>query len=118
MPANSLDDRKTCDEATCNGVQPLPPGLSTGALVVAPGVRAQVDTTLQHDDCCELRLLSLTGKVRQTLLWPFDRPVPFDTRRRVRAVSARRWTQAVAHALRPPFDPLVPRAAPGGLDVV
>jgi len=118
MPANSLDDRKTCDEATCNGVQPLPPGLSTGALVVARGVRAQVETTLQHDDCCELRLLSLTGKVRQTLLWPFDRPVPLDTRRRVRVVSLRRWTQAIAHALRSHLDPLVPRASPGDVDVV
>ena len=118
MPANSIDDRETCKLQPPHALQPLPPGVSIGAQVLARGRRCRVDAAVPHHDCCEIHL-GLPGRPRpQVLLWPFDRPVPLEGGRRFRAVRLRTWTRTVARFLRSELDPQTPRAVPDDVHVV
>src|SRR5687768_13479638 len=119
MPTNSIDDRKTCDETTSPAVQPLPPGVTAGARVVVRGRAARLEGIVEHADCRELHLLNDDGPAsRRVLLWPFDRPVAIDSRRRLRVVRFRVWAASVTRALRCRMDPATPRGDVASVDVI
>jgi superfamily II DNA or RNA helicase len=121
MPTNSIDDRKTCEEAPPPAVQPLPPGVGPGSRVLVRGSAAQLVSIVEHSDCRELHLFNeVPGRLgdRWVLLWPFDRPVRIDQGRRVRVVRPRAWAVSVIRALRPQTDPATPRCHVAAADVI
>ena len=110
MPANSIDDRETCDLASPEDAQPLPSGVVSGGDVVVRGGRWRVEATIAHADCHELHLSGHATRERRVLLWPFDRPVAAEQGLRVRRVRLRTWASAVGRAVADTVDPLTPRA--------
>lgn len=119
MPTNSIDDRRSCEEAAPPAMQPLPRGVSPGARVVVRGSLARLDSIVEHADCRELHLFNDRGAVpHRVLLWPFDRPAPIDSRRRIRVVRFRVWAATVTRALRCRMDPATPRGDVATVDVI
>lgn len=119
MPTNSIDDRKTCEETLPPAVQPLPPGVCPGARVIVRGGSARLDSIVEHTDCRELHLFNDDGPLRRrVLLWPFDRPVPVDSRRRLRVVRPRVWAASVIRTLHRRTDPVTPRGEAAAVDVI
>lgn len=93
--------------------------MTPGARVFVRGSRARLDAIVEHADCRELHLsLDEEPPRRRVLLWPFDRPAPVDTRRRVRVVRPRVWAASVARALRRRTGPVTPRGAAANVDVI
>lgn len=117
MPANSIDDRKTCDEPAVARTQPQPPGVSTGADVRIRGRSRRVDAIVAHADCCELHLTNAESARRQILLWPFDRPSA-PAVRRLRVVRLALWLRAVSTLVSSELAPWTPRATAGAVDIV
>jgi superfamily II DNA or RNA helicase len=113
MPANSIGDRETCDDAAPAAVQPLPPGVTPGAMVSVRGSRCQLEAVVAHADCRELHLRG--GRV---LLWPFDRPIAVDERPRARTVGLWRWAAAIGAATADAVDPLAPRSRTGSARIL
>ena len=109
MPANSINDRETCDLPSPHAAQPLPPGVVSGADVVVRGGRWRVEATVAHADCHELHLTGHATRERRVLLWPFDRPVAAEHGWRVRHVRLRTWAAALGRAVADGADPLTPR---------
>lgn len=120
MPANSIDDRKTCAQADPPAVQRLPPGVSPGARVIVRGRAARLVSIVEHADCRELHLFSEDDDPvrRRVLLWPFDRPAPADRRQQLRVVRRRVWAAAALQALRRRLDPVTPRGERAAVDVI
>ena len=115
MPANSIDDRKTCAGAAAAGEQPLQPGIDIGAQLLARGREMRLDAITPHDDCCELHLQELTGRERRVLLWPFDRPRVIRRERRLRPVRLGPFLRRMHDLASSELDALTPRAP--GADV-
>jgi superfamily II DNA or RNA helicase len=118
MPANSIDDRKTCDESSPAAVPRLPPAVGAGTSVLVRGQRWRLEGTVSHRDCQELHLTRTVDGRRRILLWPFDRPAPVDPRPRLRAVRLRRWAAALQRAAALTIDPLTPRSRGADVDVI
>jgi superfamily II DNA or RNA helicase len=118
MPANSIDDRKTCDERESGRAQPLPPGVAAGASVLLRGERWRVDAIVAHEDCRALHLTRALDGARRVLLWPFDRPAAIDQRPRLRVVRPHRWLATVRRRACLDVDPVTPRAATAGVEII
>ena len=100
-------------------MQPLPPGVTAGARVVVRGRAVRLEGIVEHADCRELHLVNDDGPAaRRVLLWPFDRPVAIDSRRRLRVVRFRVWAAPVTRALRCRMDPATPRGDVASVDVI
>ena len=110
MPANSTDDRRTCESPAPPAVQPLPAGVHAGASVLLRGRRCHLSATVTHADCRELHVTGAADGRTRVLLWPFDRPVVIAPRPRVRAVRLRTWRDALLRGVAGTIDPLTPRS--------
>lgn len=90
-----------------------------GGRVVVRGRPARLDSVVEHTDCRELHLFDDTGSPqRRVLLWPFDRPVPVESGRRLRVVRPRVWARRAIPALRRRTDPVTPRSEVAAVDVI
>ena len=118
MPANSIDDRRTCEEPSAAAVQALPTGVAAGASILLRGHRCRLDETVTHRDCRELHVTRLAGGSQSVLLWPFDRPAAIEVRPRLRPVPLRHWRRRLLRDAAFTIDPLTPRTASASLDVV
>jgi len=95
MPEEADSDRRILDPPSKRAVQPLPPGVDTGARVLVRGRSWTVDACDARADCDELHLTSLGNDRTLTVLWPFDRPRPELVPPRLRVIRPRAW---LAHA--------------------
>ena len=118
MPANSIDDRRFCDEPSHATVQPLPPGVSAGAFITLRGHRCRLDATITHEDCRELHATRMADGSPCVLLWPFDRPAATEAPPRLRPVRLRAWRRQLLHRASLSIDPLTPRAPAGAVVVM
>ena len=118
MPANSIDDRRTCDEPSPSAAQPLPPAVRAGTSVLVRGQRWRLDATVSHANCQELHLSRAADGHKRILLWPFDRPSALEPRPRLRAVRLRRWAAAVRRSAALTIDPLTPRSCGADVNVI
>jgi superfamily II DNA or RNA helicase len=118
MPANSIDDRTTCEDTLSAAVQPLPPAVRAGSSVLLRGRRWRLDATASHTDCVELHLTGTSDGSRRILLWPFDRPVSLDSHPRLHVVRLREWSRAVKKQAALTIDPLTPRSTGTSVDIV
>jgi hypothetical protein len=105
-PPGHIENR---DPGALATLQSLPPGVSTGALVLVRGRQWRVRVRVDHQDCLELHLHSADGESR-VLLWPFDRPSPVDDRRAPRLLRLPRWAASAGAALADALDARAPRA--------
>ena len=117
MPANPIDQRKSCDDSAAAAVQPLPALVSAGARVRVRGASWRVDAVVPHADCRELHL-SDSGAGRRVLLWPFDRPVAIDDRPRFASVTLGAWCAGLNRHLARDAEPWTPRARTIRADVL
>ena len=89
-------------------LQPLPPGVATGAVVRVRGRDWRVTADVDRNDCRELHLCAADGEAR-VVLWPFDRPSPIGERRTPRLLPLRRWAARAGIAATATLDPRSPR---------
>jgi superfamily II DNA or RNA helicase len=117
MPANPIDDRKTCVLADATGEQALQPALAIGAELIARGRPMRLETIVPHRDCCELHLLPVDAE-RRVLLWPFDRPRAVRSHWTLKVCRLRRCLRVLREIAASERDPLTPRACGADLDIV
>lgn len=119
MPANPIVDRTISNLGPSTVRQPLPPLVTAGAMVNVRGRCCRLHATVDHDDCCELRLDSDDPPRARTLLWPFDRPAASRTGPPpVRVVRPRVWIAHMRQIRAGDVDVLTPRCPIGEVDVV
>ena len=109
MAGNPIDEGEHRDlEAAM--LPPLPTGVAAGSIVAVRGSRWQVQACVEHADCQELHLRAADGESR-VLLWPFDRPTPDGTRRKLRVTGLSVWARRAGTTLARTIDPRLPRGA-------
>jgi superfamily II DNA or RNA helicase len=119
MPAKPIADRTISTVAPSAVRQSLPPSLAAGAMVVVRGRCRRLHATVDHADCCELRLDGDGPARSRTLLWPFDRPSLARTGPLpLRVVRPRAWTVHLRRLQALELDVLTPRVAAGDVNVV
>ena len=109
MAGNPIEHCRNGDLDAREALSSLPPGVQPGCDVLARGSTWRIEASVAHADCCELHLRGAAGDAR-VLLWPFDRPAPAVSRRRLRVLPLAAWARGVGQTLSRDVEPRTPRA--------